>query len=84
MTRLEGITMVTRSRTVDPCAVIWLLRDGRLRLTGFLVGSQTLGESLRQVADLTIEALPQTDHAGITLLVADARDVGVHPSGGAG
>jgi GAF domain-containing protein len=35
----------------------------------YFVGNQTLGESLRQVAELTIQALPQTDHVGITLLV---------------
>lgn len=30
MTPLEGVTMVTRSGTVDPGMLIWLLRDGRL------------------------------------------------------
>jgi GAF domain-containing protein len=38
-------------------------------LTRYFVGNQTLGESLHQVAELTIEALPQTDHVGVTLLV---------------
>jgi GAF domain-containing protein len=38
-------------------------------LSRYFVGNQTLGESLRQVAELTIQALPQTDHVGITLLV---------------
>jgi len=38
-------------------------------LTRYFVGNQTLGESLHQVAELCIEALPQVDHVGITLLV---------------
>jgi acetate kinase len=32
MTPLEGVTMVTRSGTVDPGMLLWLLRDGRLTL----------------------------------------------------
>ena len=38
-------------------------------LTRYFVGNQTLGQSLHQVAELSIEALPQADHVGITLLV---------------
>jgi len=38
-------------------------------LTRYFVGSQTLGETLRDVADLTIQAVRPTDHVGITLLV---------------
>jgi len=38
-------------------------------LTRYFVGNQTLGESLHQVAELSIQALPQADHCGITLLV---------------
>src|SRR3954469_9615597 len=38
-------------------------------LTRYFVGNQTLGESLHQVAELSIEALPQATHCGITLLV---------------
>ena len=38
-------------------------------LTRFFVGNQTLGETLHQVADLTVEAVPGSDHVGITLLV---------------
>jgi GAF domain-containing protein len=38
-------------------------------LSRYFVGNQTLGESLHQVAELAIEALPQTDHVGITMLV---------------
>jgi len=38
-------------------------------LTRYFVGNQTLGETLRQVAELTIQAVPAADHVGITLLV---------------
>jgi len=38
-------------------------------LTRYFVGNQTLGESLHQVAELSIEAVPQANHVGITLLV---------------
>jgi len=38
-------------------------------LTRYFVGTQSLGMSLHQVAELTIQALPQTDHVGVTLLV---------------
>ena len=38
-------------------------------LTRFFVGNQTLGESLHQVAELMTQALPQTDHVGITMMV---------------
>jgi len=38
-------------------------------LTRYFVGNQTLGESLQQVAELAIKAMPQTNHAGITLMV---------------
>src|SRR3954470_15765159 len=38
-------------------------------LTRYFVGNQTLEESLHQVAELSIEALPQATHCGITLLV---------------
>jgi GAF domain-containing protein len=50
-------------------------------LTRYFVGHQTLGESLHQVAELTIQALPQTDHVGITLLVDDKLKTSIftHP-----
>ena len=38
-------------------------------LTRYFVGNQTLGETLQQVAELTTQAVPVTDHVGITLLV---------------
>jgi len=38
-------------------------------LTRYFVGNQTLGESLDQVAELSIEAVPQAKHVGITLMV---------------
>lgn len=38
-------------------------------LNNYFVGSQTLGDTLHQVAELTIQAVPETDHVGITLLV---------------
>src|SRR3954447_1834095 len=50
-------------------------------LTRYFVGNQTLGETLHQVAELTIQAVPVADHVGITLLV-DAKlrtSVFTHP-----
>src|SRR3954453_1736573 len=38
-------------------------------LTRYYVGSQTLGDPLHQVAELTIQAVPAADHVGVTLLV---------------
>ena len=38
-------------------------------LTRYYVESQPLGETLHQVAELTIKAVPAADHVGITLLV---------------
>jgi GAF domain-containing protein len=38
-------------------------------LTRYFVGNKTLDETLHQVAELTINAVPATDHVGITLLV---------------
>jgi GAF domain-containing protein len=38
-------------------------------LTRYFVGNQTLGETLHQVAELTTQAVPATDHVGVTLLV---------------
>jgi GAF domain-containing protein len=38
-------------------------------LSRYFVGKQTLGESLHQVTELMIQALPQTDHVGITMMV---------------
>src|SRR5215211_1135476 len=43
--------------------------DAVSALTRYFVGNQTLGASLHEVAQLTMRALPQTDHVGITLLV---------------
>jgi GAF domain-containing protein len=43
--------------------------DAVSALTQYFVGNQTLGASLHEVAQLTMRALPQTDHVGITLLV---------------
>jgi GAF domain-containing protein len=38
-------------------------------LTRYFVGNQTLGETLHDAARFTIQAVPRTDHVGITLLV---------------
>jgi GAF domain-containing protein len=38
-------------------------------LTRYFVGDQTLGDSLHQVAELAMQAVPAADHVGITLLV---------------
>jgi len=38
-------------------------------LTRYFVGNQTLGESLHQVAELSIQAVPPAKYVGITLLV---------------
>jgi len=46
-----------------------LLQEALLALTRYFVGDDTLGQSLHRVADLTMTALPQTDHVGITLMV---------------
>jgi GAF domain-containing protein len=43
--------------------------DAVSALTQYFIGNQTLGTSLHEVAQLTLRALPQTDHVGITLLV---------------
>jgi GAF domain-containing protein len=50
-------------------------------LTRFFVGNQTLGDTLHQVAELTVQAVPATDHVGITLLVEDTLKTSVftHP-----
>jgi len=38
-------------------------------LTRYFVGNQTLKETLHQVSELTVQAIPGADHVGITLLV---------------
>jgi GAF domain-containing protein len=38
-------------------------------LNNYFIGDQTLGDTLHQVAELTIQAIPEVDHVGITLLV---------------
>jgi GAF domain-containing protein len=38
-------------------------------LTRYFVGNQTLGETLHDVARFSIQAVPRTDHVGITFLV---------------
>jgi GAF domain-containing protein len=50
-------------------------------LTRFFVRNQTLGETLHQVAELTVQAVPGADHVGITLLVDDTFKTSVftHP-----
>jgi GAF domain-containing protein len=50
-------------------------------LSQYFVGNQTLSESLHQVAELAILALPQTDHVGITLMVAGKLSTSIftHP-----
>jgi GAF domain-containing protein len=50
-------------------------------LTRFFVGNQTLGDTLHQVAGLTVQAVPGADHVGITLLVGDKLKTSVfsHP-----
>jgi GAF domain-containing protein len=50
-------------------------------LTRFFVGNQNLGETLHQVTELTVQALPAADHVGITLLVDDKLKTSVftHP-----
>jgi len=50
-------------------------------LHNYFVGDQTLGDTLHQVAELTIQAVPGADHVGISLLV-DGRlktSVFTHP-----
>ena len=50
-------------------------------LTRYFVGDQTLGETLRQVAELSMLAIPAADHVGVTLL-ADGKlktSVFTHP-----
>lgn len=50
-------------------------------LTNYFVGDQTLGETLHQIAKLTVQAVPATDHVGITMLVGDKLTTSVftHP-----
>ncbi len=42
-------------------------------LTGFLVGEQTMGETLRRIAELGQAAIPGADLTGLTLLTKDGR-----------
>lgn len=44
-------------------------QESFVALSRFFVADQSLGESLHQVAELTIKALPQTADVGLTLLV---------------
>jgi len=46
-----------------------LLQEAMAALSRYFVGDDTLGASLTRVADLATTALPQSDYAGITLLV---------------
>jgi GAF domain-containing protein len=50
-------------------------------LTRYFVGSQTLGETLHQVAEMITEAVTTADHVGITLMVDGALKTSVftHP-----
>jgi len=46
-----------------------LLQEALAALTRYFVGSSTLAETLHRVAELTIRAVPQTDHVGITMMI---------------
>lgn len=46
-----------------------LLQQALAALSRYFVGSDTLADTLHRVATLTMQALPQTDHVGITLMV---------------
>ena len=57
-----------------------LFADAVASLTKYFVGAHTLRETLRDVCDLTIKAVPVTDHVGITLLVQGVlTSVFTHP-----
>jgi GAF domain-containing protein len=45
------------------------LQDVVAALTRYFVGDQPLGATLQRVAELTVQALPQTAHIGITMMV---------------
>lgn len=46
-----------------------LLEQVVAELTEYFVGDRTLGDTLHRVAELTMRALPQTTHVGITMMV---------------
>jgi GAF domain-containing protein len=58
-----------------------LLEDAVASLSQYFVGDQTLNVTLHRVAELSMLALPQVTHAGITLLVDGRPDTAVftHP-----
>ena len=46
-----------------------LLQDAVAALSQYFVGDQTLSDTLHRVAELSMSALPQVTHVGITLMV---------------
>jgi GAF domain-containing protein len=56
----EGTAMTDNTRSFEAAVAA---------LTQYFVGNQTLGDTLHQVAELTIRAVPGAHHVGITLLV---------------
>ena len=50
-------------------------------LTRYFVGNQTLGETLHEIANITMQAVPVADHVGITMMVGDKLTTSVftHP-----
>ncbi len=59
------------------------LEQSLAALSRFLVGDSTVEESLRQVCDLTIEALPTADLVGITMMVEGRERTAVFTEGAA-
>ena len=58
-----------------------LLQDAVASLSQYFVGDQTLSDTLHRVAELSMSALPQVTHVGITLLVDGRPDTAIftHP-----
>jgi GAF domain-containing protein len=54
-----------------------LFEEAVASLTRYFVGSQSLGETLHEIAELTIRAVPAAEHVGITLLVEDKLQTSV-------
>src|SRR5688572_13937754 len=50
-------------------------------LTRYFVGNQTLGDTLHEIANITMQAVPVADHVGITMMVGDKLTTSVftHP-----
>jgi GAF domain-containing protein len=58
-----------------------LFHQAAAALTRYFIADQTLGDTLHQIAELTIQAIPAVDHAGITMLIDGklATSVFTHP-----